>query len=185
MLEWCADDHDKHAPVQAPARFAALSFIDERPFTTTFVLLHVLLIVALLASGKTLDLLASNTTGVVVWSSIVITVWIVSLCGESPGNVVFYAIDLDAERIVLHLRDPAKGIRSMTLSFDSIRSVRPFQYASHSTTCGIDIGYLDERHELQKVRVPDFVLEKLVEAHMDALRPALGVYVKETLLHDL
>ncbi|NHZ36890.1 hypothetical protein [Massilia rubra] len=184
ILEWCAEHHDKNAPEDAPPRFPALSFITERPYKTTFVLIHVFFFGALLASGKTQAWFANNSGAAVAWFMVAGMIGLGMICGQSLGNVTFYQIDLEGERIVLHLPGSGDRIRIMRLSFDAITSVCPFQYSSYNNPCGIDISYLDDRLKLRKVRVPNLVPEALVDAQMDALRPALGFKIEETVCHD-
>lgn len=183
-LEWCSDFHDKNTPAETPSRFPVLSFIEDQPFMTSFLLIHVFFLVLLLTNEKIYHLVASNMFAVVLWLTCVVTVWWMASLGKSDGAVVFYQVDLESEQLLLHLRGSAKGIRIMRLSFYSITSIRAFKYHSYSTTCGIDIGYLDERLKLRKLQVPDVLPEKLAEAHMIALRPALGLKVEESLTYD-
>ncbi|NHZ39877.1 hypothetical protein [Massilia aquatica] len=183
-LEWCSDFHDKNTPEETPPRFSVLSFIEEQPFMTSFLLIHVLFFVLILTNEKIYHLVASNMFAVVLWLTCVATVWSMASLGTSSAAVVFYQIDLESEQLLLHLRGAARGIRIMRLSFYSITSIRAFKYYSYSTTCGIDIGYLDERLKLRKLQVPDVLPESLAEAHMTALRPALGLKVEESLTYD-
>ncbi len=183
-LEWCSDFHDKNTPEETPPRFPALSFIEEQPFMTSFLLIHVFFFVMILVNEKLYHLIASNMIAVVMWLTCVVTVWWIASLGTASRAVVFYQIDLESEQLLLHLPGSARGIRIMRLSFYSITSIRAFKYHSYSTTCGIDIGYLDERLKPRKLQVPDVLPEKLAEAHMTALRPALGLKVEESLTYD-
>lgn len=183
-LEWCSDFHDKNTPEERPPRFPALSFIDEHPFITTFLLLHAFLFVLLLTNAKIYRLVANNMFAVVMWLTCVVTAWFIGSMVNSGREVFFYRIDLESEQLLLHLRGSANGIRIIRLSFYAITSIRAFKYQSYSTTCGIDIGYLDDRLKLRKLQVPDVMPEMLAEAHMDALRPALGLKVEETITYD-
>ncbi|NHZ92706.1 hypothetical protein F2P45_27410 [Massilia sp. CCM 8733] len=183
-LEWCSDFHDKNTPEETPPRFPVLSFVQEQPFMTTFLLIHVFFFVLLLTNERIYHLVASNMFSVVLWLTCVVTVWWMASLSKSDGVVVFYQIDLESEQLLLHLRGGARGIRIMRLSFYSITSIRAFKYYSYSTTCGIDIGYLDDRLKLRKLQVPDVLPERLAEAHMSALRPALGLKVEESVTYD-
>ncbi|UOD27402.1 hypothetical protein INH39_17880 [Massilia violaceinigra] len=183
-LEWCSDFHDKNMPEETPPRFSVLFFIEEQPFMTSFLLIHVLFFVLLLTNEKMYHLVANNMFAVVLWLTCVVTVWSIGSLGKSGKEVVFYQIDVESEQLLLHLRGSANGIRIMNLSFYSITSIQAFKYQSYSTTCGIDIDYLDERLKLRKLQVPDVLPQKLAEAHMSVLRPALALKVQDTLTYD-
>lgn len=184
ILEWCAEHHDKDAPEELPPEDPTLDFIHRRPYATAFLVIHVLSLGVILFNGKAQAWVGSNMGPVVCWTGFAAFIWYAAGIERPLGTVVCYQIDLAAQQMVLHFPSYGSGIRIVRLSFSSIDSVRPFQTTSHSTTSGIDIGFFDDAYMLKKVRVADVLPENLVNAHMEALRPALGLRVEETYVHD-
>lgn len=183
-LEWCSDLHDKTMPEQTPSRFAVLSFIDERTFMATFLLIHGFFIVMALVDQNMAHWLADNMTWIMLWLTCVVSVWGTAYGTKPPPEVVFYRIDLASEQILLHVRGRARGFGIMRLHFLEITSIYAFKNSNESTTCGINIAYLDDGLKVRKLQAVDLIPEVLAEAHMDALRPALGVKVKESVTND-
>lgn len=103
--------------------------------------------------------------------------WLMCRHVDTGDDVVCYEIDLAWEQIVLHLWRSSGRVDIVRVPFDAITSIEPHK-TSESDVGGIWLDYLDEQDHSQTVAMQNALCETIIQAHLEALRPALGDKIK-------
>ncbi|NHZ92709.1 hypothetical protein F2P45_27425 [Massilia sp. CCM 8733] len=179
-LSWRAQHYQGSSThVPPPVRFPAFAWFAGRPCLWSFLLVNSL-VAALLVFNA--DVRARAVTDMHFLPFILLgptaLAWLMCRHVDTGDDVVCYEIDLAGKQIMLHLWRSSGRVDIVRVPFAAITSIKPHK-SSESDVGGMWLGYLDEQGHSRLIAMQNALCETIIQAHLEALRPALGEKIKD------